>query len=399
MGRPKNPATVAVGTRQGLLTVVRTGQDDARASVECMCECGNPVIFATQDEFSPKKSCGCMKAAGKARWAATQAKRNADRINEIHRAPEVTCLGCPAIFCSLSLHEIHYCTDRCRDRHKRKNGKGLSKRRGPYTCQNPACGNIYYTKPGRSTTDGSTFCDRKCSYAFKAGRKKKRCERLEVAAQQQRDARKYVADCSVCHKVFEAIHKKAICSDECRSVAARTYASERYLAKRGPVVSRICRDCGKPFIPEHHGRTVFCTQLCAGRGGRRAHPSNARKRARHHGCAYEPINKLTVFERCAWKCQHCRCDTPQNLMGTYEPNAPELDHILPVGGGRQGAHSYFNTQLLCASCNAYKSDDVEREPRLAGLADNQLTPFRVVVPSAYTFPAVAVPYSGFANSE
>ncbi|WP_371825136.1 HNH endonuclease [Vreelandella aquamarina] len=50
----------------------------------------------------------------------------------------------------------------------------------------------------------------------------------------------------------------------------------------------------------------------------------------------------------------CGVPTPEELRGTTESAAPELDHIRPLSKG--GHHSKENTQLLCRSCNLDKSD-------------------------------------------
>jgi 5-methylcytosine-specific restriction endonuclease McrA len=68
----------------------------------------------------------------------------------------------------------------------------------------------------------------------------------------------------------------------------------------------------------------------------------------------ETVNLLHVLERDNWTCMICGAPTPRHLRGTYEPNAPEVDHIIPVSKG--GEHSYRNTQCACRRCNGLKSD-------------------------------------------
>ncbi len=40
-----------------------------------------------------------------------------------------------------------------------------------------------------------------------------------------------------------------------------------------------------------------------------------------------------------------------------------------------GAHSYANTQRLCKTCNRYKHNKLEREPKLVGIVN--LTPYKI----------------------
>jgi len=102
-----------------------------------------------------------------------------------------------------------------------------------------------------------------------------------------------------------------------------------------------------------------------------------RDRRHRFGCAWEPVNRMVVFERDDWRCRHCGIETPKDLMGTMRRNEPTLDHILPMSLG--GAHSYANTQLLCRRCNSVKGDRTQREPRLTDIQDT--TMYRVVVAS------------------
>jgi 5-methylcytosine-specific restriction endonuclease McrA len=72
------------------------------------------------------------------------------------------------------------------------------------------------------------------------------------------------------------------------------------------------------------------------------------------GAPLTTVDPFTVFDRDGWRCRACGTVTPKELRGTIEPNAPELDHVVPLAMG--GGHTYKNTQLLCRSCNRLKSD-------------------------------------------
>jgi 5-methylcytosine-specific restriction endonuclease McrA len=69
-----------------------------------------------------------------------------------------------------------------------------------------------------------------------------------------------------------------------------------------------------------------------------------------------------VFARDGWLCHICGGRTDKARRGTYHPNAPELDHIVPLAKG--GAHSYANTACAHRKCNAAKSDTIMGQPSL-----------------------------------
>lgn len=138
------------------------------------------------------------------------------------------------------------------------------------------------------------------------------------------------------------------CSDKCRIDVGNW--KQHIVTRRKPATT--CPGCGAEFSPLNE-RRLFCSEDCRISDIYRKRPgSTHRRRARQYGCEFHRVDKVAVFARDGWRCQHCGCDTPQRLQGTREPNAPELDHIVPMSKG--GAHSYANTQCLCRSCNSRK---------------------------------------------
>lgn len=70
----------------------------------------------------------------------------------------------------------------------------------------------------------------------------------------------------------------------------------------------------------------------------------------------EPINPDFILERDKYRCYICGIKTPKKLRGTYEDNAPEVDHIIPLSKG--GLHVESNLRCACRKCNGLKSDRV-----------------------------------------
>jgi len=168
-------------------------------------------------------------------------------------------------------------------------------------------------------------------------------------------ATRTVAACAVCATAFVQTSSVArLCSAECRKEDARRKSKALYDAAQGPRLPRSCSCCGVSFTPAHGG-TETCSKACRRKLNHRARKhtgKNHRKRARYHGVAYEPVNRLKLFERDRWRCQVCGVKTPKRLMATCEPNAPEMDHRIPMAMG--GPHTWANCQTACRKCNAQK---------------------------------------------
>lgn len=127
-----------------------------------------------------------------------------------------------------------------------------------------------------------------------------------------------------------------------------------------------CEDCGESMLARRRGRWAQICQNClaarlVSRKARvkrspshlaRKRAAKARRRALVRGVVADRIDPFEVFERDHWTCKLCQVVTPRSLRGTYEPNAPELDHIIPLALG--GTHTWGNVQCLCRQCNGNK---------------------------------------------
>lgn len=85
--------------------------------------------------------------------------------------------------------------------------------------------------------------------------------------------------------------------------------------------------------------------------------AKAKRKAVERGAIVaENINPVKILERDKWKCYLCGVNTPRTLRGTYENNAPEVDHIIPLSKG--GLHVESNLKCACRKCNISKSDQI-----------------------------------------
>lgn len=108
---------------------------------------------------------------------------------------------------------------------------------------------------------------------------------------------------------------------------------------------RQCRRCKEQALSDWK-------RSDSGRAAKRRY--NSKRRAAEKGVAAENIDPISVFDRDGWKCQLCQRSTPRRLRGTYQDNAPELDHIVPLAVG--GQHTWGNVHCACRKCNIEKSD-------------------------------------------
>lgn len=183
------------------------------------------------------------------------------------------------------------------------------------------CGVVF-----RRKRSGQTYCTREC--AFEKRYPEPKALPMSLV---------YFNECRRCSRAFVARQKNSlICSDDCRKAEASHAAMMR--ARIGNR-ARECRGCGVLFTPLH-GRRYVCSSACY---RRKFKVKTIPRRI-----------AIKVHRRDGWGCMHCGCDTPRDLRGTIDDNAPECDHIFPQSRG--GTDAMSNLQTLCRLCNGLKSD-------------------------------------------
>lgn len=141
-----------------------------------------------------------------------------------------------------------------------------------------------------------------------------------------------------------------------RRLLAVKIKQEREEAKRAKRLAReasrmrACRRCYVPML----SRRKLCSpcSVTVRKAQRRAEKAVRKARERVNLPICEAFDPFVVFDRDGWQCQLCGIDTPRLLRGTYQAEAPELDHIIPLALG--GSHTRANTQCACRSCNGSK---------------------------------------------
>lgn len=224
-----------------------------------------------------------------------------------------------------------YCTEQCR--------ADARQARKPVRPGCQQCGKAIGRK--RRGGDPLKFCSRQCAF-----------ENWKIAGRGKtvRYSRIYAKNCGLCTRPFVTRKPRARCSPQCDA----RWALITELRCADPVT---CGECGALYcaLPGEYAR-AHCSLEC-----QRLKRARARRSARSKRMAIvragrridaEAVDPLRVFDECRWRCAICGIRTPRNKRGSYDPDAPELDHIVPLAAG--GQHVRSNLQLACRECNRRK---------------------------------------------
>ena len=270
---------------------------------------------------------------------------------------------------------------------ERANLKASTTRRAKRTCS--VCGITGFTPPAAPAYAAASVCSQKCWHVHRAKhclqcgvlleRKKTHCDLLkyctvkcwhdhmrasDAAKEQPAPFSRYVAYHCQCGTPLGSRAKRSD-ARPCAPCKA-TLHEQRYIAQKARAVAEAhrmhaaearsvnCDTCECWFSPlrvkgRSNKRCVPCVAANA-EAVRRAH--KAARNALQRVMTVDRFDPLLVFARDKWTCQLCGVKTSKKLRGTYLPNAPELDHIVPLALG--GAHTMTNTQCACRQCNGLK---------------------------------------------
>lgn len=170
-----------------------------------------------------------------------------------------------------------------------------------------------------------------------------------------------MVNCVVCGAAYVLSKfnpQRIYCSNACKLKAFKLnhYGPPRMRKCPAPPPLPRMAPCPKPpracQCGAHVGDRRRVCEACA-YAKLRAHKAKdkALRRARQ-SIEAETFSPLEVFIRDKWRCQLCGVATPERLRATYQPNAPELDHVISLRDG--GPHTRANTQCACRRCNSEK---------------------------------------------
>jgi 5-methylcytosine-specific restriction endonuclease McrA len=275
-----------------------------------------------------------------------------------------TCLACRSEFLTDRDTRL-FCSKKCayasRDRRHEERCAARNKVRGKpenhFTCEH--CGRrSYRSLSGTNAAKGSR--NRWCSMSCKKAAATAERERRQTASPPKMCAY-FARYCNECGIGFGSRHAESLECGCCRQRKAKEAGRQtREALHRAAARVVNCRSCGISYSPLYGVGPMPVCPCCAERNAKR-HKAAARiaRKAKERAVTVESVDPFKVFERAGWKCYLCGCATPRELRGTHEPNAPELDHVVPLSRG--GAHSYANTDCACRACNLEKSDQTLEE--------------------------------------
>ena len=296
------------------------------------CHCG-VALLASGRRGRPRTTCGEHE-----RLTANRPPRQ-----------EKQCPACRGIFTPVSYQQI-YCKPECKAEHYRAT---RNKPLHSLPCLN--CSTEFTQK-----RPDAIYCSKKCSQrAWRDDNKARLSELSRRRHPKQQTLRAYYAGicgCGIAHAERMPWSKCPSCRREEKLEKAREASLEAALAlHRAAARETSCQECGSLFCSLYGSSNATLCQCCVlvrHKKSKRVH--KALRRAQCRGASAERVDPFEVFDRDKWKCQLCGVKTPKAKRGSYDDDAPELDHIVPLSKG--GAHTYANTQCACRRCNGEKSD-------------------------------------------
>jgi hypothetical protein len=218
------------------------------------------------------------------------------------------------------------------------------------------CG-VWFRRRIGSKNSGHTgeYCSLACWHLARSVRARARREVLAEARRIERQSR----PCTLCGEINSQLpgrNHQACVTARSREAGRRDYYQNRRVVK--PRKCSVCEACFNPpvGVPGMHRQ---CSQSCRDEARRRRKKEYKRKygrsqysRAKRKGSRVEHVRPLVVLERDKWTCWLCGCSTPQDARGTTRPDAPEIDHVVPLALG--GSHTYNNVRCACRACNGVK---------------------------------------------
>lgn len=160
------------------------------------------------------------------------------------------------------------------------------------------------------------------------------------------------AQCLWCEHWFVGRNGRKYCSPVCAA------AFHPYKKRVSPISYGDCVECGASFVRRSGQLGDFCSPVCS----KRARKRDRKHRMRSNGGLGDSITIYKLAERDGWKCHLCGKKVSRR-RGNH-PGAPSIDHLIPIGRGNDGPHTWDNVALAHRRCNSERREFGEVQLRL-----------------------------------
>ena len=323
----------------------------------CSLQCRNRHYSQQNPGKRNCAQCGVdipMHAHGRKKYCSAECRTEGAIARSAARQIAHDCEWCGSEFTGTPSRK--YCSTECRDARNRKASRDSGRKAsvvGSANCQH--CGVKFEVR----ANTGGLYCSRACNLKAATQNPKNRLKRREKTL--KRNAGEFCSvtqrNCFHCGDTFieESVRgRSGFCSVECNSDNRKANQTFYYRFEHGlPITEiRICRETGFLFKPSHLSQEYVSREVARAVSRR---ITKARRRAMElTNGRCEAIDPFAVFRSVGYVCQGCGKQTHERDRGTFGPDAPELDHIVPLSKG--GTHTWGNVTLLCRACNGSKSD-------------------------------------------
>lgn len=250
------------------------------------------------------------------------------------------CAGCSTSFTASSPRK--FCTRACYGAYSSALQSHPDRNR---ICGYCGCG---FLQTPRAKQSG-TFCSRACGFAYKGRIKAEKDALMRIGARgkAEREAAKGVVAAAVKNALEALASSIAWVSSLTPHQNVCPLCGENTRVTFGKTSRQRCGRCQRAITPTDRSLQSYKDAKRRSKVKRRAQKRGAKGDAHN-------IDPLKVFDSFHWRCYLCGVETPQELRGTNAPNAPELDHFVPLSRG--GTHTLDNVACACRACNGSKRD-------------------------------------------
>jgi 5-methylcytosine-specific restriction endonuclease McrA len=220
------------------------------------------------------------------------------------------------------------------------------------------CGRSFESTRVNGAGQVQRTCSRTCGSKERARRKANRLQALAIEAETRRSG-----TCDQCATAYrKASPTQRYCSPQCYRDATTTPRTH------------TCAHCGEQLVAKRkrlHPECAKARKKAAKKARRKVIRAKVREDRKHTSRAKRfgvprdfSIWNVDVYARDGWTCQLCHGPISKRLLGRNEPQAPSVDHIIPLSMLGSPGHVWSNVQAAHRACNTAKRNRPKGQGRL-----------------------------------